>query len=91
MYVDTNDSDVVPSNLILKIDPSIFDLKWYNRIAFSLQTGIGDGLMVGVGGSVQIFSNWLVGPNFNMIFNSSGREEPDIKIHNKRNDLNFVK
>jgi hypothetical protein len=29
--------------------------------------------------------------NFNMIFNDAGREEPEIKIHNKKNELNFVK
>jgi hypothetical protein len=39
---------------------------------------------------IKISTDYLL-KNFNMIFNSSDTEQPDIKIHNKRNDLNFVK
>lgn len=68
-YVDTNSSDVVPSSVELKVDPSVFDIKWYQRLGVGANVGLGDGLMVGLNAYVQIFNNILVGPSFVNVFN----------------------
>ena len=41
LYVDSGTSDIVPSKVTLKVDPSLFDTKWYERMAVGTDILIG--------------------------------------------------
>jgi len=41
LYVDSGTSDVVPSKVTLKVDPSLFDRKWYQKVAIGTDILIG--------------------------------------------------
>jgi len=68
VYLDSKESDIESVELNLKVDPSIFDIKWYERIAFGANLGLGDGLLTSVSVNVLIFDNWFVGPFFATTF-----------------------
>jgi len=41
LYVDSGTSDIVPSKVTLKVDPSLFDRKWYQKVAIGTDILIG--------------------------------------------------
>ena len=47
VYLDSENSDVVPSKLDLKIDPSVFDRSWYEKIAVSPSLLVGSAGLTG--------------------------------------------
>jgi len=62
IYLDTNNSDIVPIDIKLKIDSSVYDTKWYERIGIFGNISVGDGLMTSVGSNIFIFDDFLFGP-----------------------------
>lgn len=40
LYLDSKDTTVVPTEISLKVDPSIFDLKWYQRFGVEANVGV---------------------------------------------------
>jgi hypothetical protein len=67
-YLDSKDSDIESVELNLKVDPSVFDVKFYERLAVGANIGLGDGLLTSVSANILIFDNWFVGPFFATTF-----------------------
>lgn len=75
-YLDTNDSDVVPNNLTLKIDQSMFEKKWYEKIAISGDVALGNqGLMTNVRAVYDIRKNMFFGPMMGMVFDGGNMQK----------------
>lgn len=56
-YLDSQNSDVVPVDLKLSVDPSVFDRKWYEKINLLSSVAAGKGLLVGVSLGYDVKSN----------------------------------
>ena len=68
IYLDSENSDFVPTELKLSVDPDILKYRWYENIGFSADIAIGEGF----GSSVKAiynFENWAIGPAFMMYYN----------------------
>ena len=69
IYLDSADSDIIPSRLELKIDPSVFDKKWYEKIAVSSQLMAGsNGLFGSFGLTYDFTDNLYAGPGLSAIY-----------------------
>ena len=62
VYIDSDNSDMIPAELQLKVDPSVYDIRWYERIGIGSLIAVGDGLTTSLGIYLQLFDNWIVGP-----------------------------
>lgn len=62
LYFDTNTPDIVASKLTLKVDPSVFEKKWYEKIGVGLDVGVGEGVQSSVRAFYDILPDWYVGP-----------------------------
>jgi hypothetical protein len=60
-YLDAKGSDIESAELNLKIDPSIFDLHWYERLYVQGSVGLGSGLFTSVGVGTILFDNFAIG------------------------------
>lgn len=71
VYLDSQSSDIESATLSLKIDPSVFEYKWYERLAVSGGTLLGNNTLVSnVGIQLKIY-NWLVGPSVGIVVGPS--------------------
>jgi hypothetical protein len=62
IYVDPGTSGAVPTELNLKVDPSVFDRKWYEKIALGADLGYGDGVITTLRVNYELLGNWMIGP-----------------------------
>jgi hypothetical protein len=60
-YVTSSDVAISADVLIAAVDPSIRDVKWYERLGVMGNVGVGDGLLVGAGLTLDI-GRFTVGP-----------------------------
>ena len=72
VYVNTDNSDVVPTDMKLFVDPSIFHKKWYEKI--SVTAALSFGKLVNTGTSLNYdWTNALsFGPQIDVIFSELG-------------------
>jgi len=72
LYLDSNSLDVVPGQLNLKVDPSVFEREWYEKIGFygnmSVIYGNGAG---GTIGAMYEFGNFVCGPTWSAMSNGN--------------------
>jgi hypothetical protein len=70
VYLDSKESDIIPSSLDLKIDPSVFEKKWYEKISINSHLMVGTtGLVGGLGLNYDFIDNIYVGPAASVVFN----------------------
>jgi len=62
VYIDSENSDIVPTDLKLTVDSSILELKWYEKIALGTDIGIGPAIQTGLSVFYDVRKNWFVGP-----------------------------
>jgi hypothetical protein len=62
LYLDSDSPDLVPAELELAIDPSVFEKKWYEKIGVGLDIGVGEGVYSAVQLHYDIFDDLFVGP-----------------------------
>jgi hypothetical protein len=63
VYVDSDNSDMVPSEIELFVDPSVLSLRWYERIGIGADASAGEGVSSGLRVFYDAFKNFYVGPN----------------------------
>ena len=68
IYLDSKDSDAVPSELVLKVDPSVFEKKWYEKISVGTDVAVGPGVLSSIKVAYDVFDDFSVGPNVNFIY-----------------------
>ncbi len=72
VYLDNKDKEsaelIVPTELTLKIDPSILSKKWYEKISLSANAAFGNSLIgpVNWGGMASVGVGYMVMPNLNV-------------------------
>jgi hypothetical protein len=65
LYFDTNSPDIVVSDLVLKVDPSVFERKWYENVG--VQTNLALAFGNGAGGTVGLvydLGRFMIGPTY---------------------------
>jgi hypothetical protein len=62
LYLDSNSPDLVPAELTLSVDPTIFEKKWYEKIGIAADLGVGEGVYSAIQIHYDIFDNIYVGP-----------------------------
>lgn len=62
LYFDSNTPDLVPGDLTLTVDPSVFEKSWYEKIGVGLDVGVGEGVQSSVRVFYDILPDWFVGP-----------------------------
>lgn len=70
IYVDAG-GDGVPADLDLRVDPTVFQKKWYEKIGVGLNVGVGRGVLTGVRAFYDIFDNIAVGPGVDFYYDGS--------------------
>lgn len=64
LYFDSNTPDLIPGELTLKVDPSVFERKWYEKLGVSSSVSVlGDGVVFSLSAIYDITDNMFVGPN----------------------------
>lgn len=61
VYVTSSDANVAADVLVAAVDPSIRDVKWYERVGVVGSVGAADGLLVGAGLTLDV-GRFTVGP-----------------------------
>ena len=64
IYLESQDNMFEKIDLSLKVDPSIFDITWYERFAFGGNLVAGQGIGSSLSIYYQFFGAWLIGPSF---------------------------
>lgn len=72
LYFDSHSPDLVASRLTLKVDPSVFERKWYEKILLNGSLSVGSGVASGIGVGYDILPDFYIGPN--IIFNYDGQK-----------------
>lgn len=62
IYLDSETSDVVPAQLNLKIDPEVFQKKWYEKIAVGTDLAFGPGVVSSLKLTYDILDDVYLGP-----------------------------
>lgn len=73
VYVESKNNDVVPVNLTLRVDPSVLQKRWYEKINFTASGAFGNSV-IGVtnwGGMASLGVGYLVTHNVNVGVNVS--------------------
>jgi hypothetical protein len=68
VYVDTDNSDVFPSEINLSIDSSAFGRKWYEKLGVGADLLVGHGVGTSLKLAVDIFNDMSLGPVFTKIY-----------------------
>jgi hypothetical protein len=63
IYLDSNTSDIVPTELRLLVDPSILDKKWYEKIGMNNYVVVGEGVGSSLSIMYDFFDHWSLGPS----------------------------
>lgn len=70
VYVDSKKSDIVPTNIKLKVDPSVLSKKWFQKL------GVGTDILFGKAGGLTtlrstygLTDNWIFGPAWTILYN----------------------
>jgi hypothetical protein len=64
VYLDSTGSDVEKAELKLLVDPSILDIKWYERIGVGMDLNMGsEDVMTTIRTFLQVYNKWMIGPN----------------------------
>lgn len=73
VYLDSKNSDFVPAKLSLMVDPSVFEKKWYEKIAISTSASVGN-FVVGTNLAItyDVWDDIFVGPNFVAVVDGNG-------------------
>jgi len=71
LYFDSNTPDLVPGTLTLKVDPSVFEKNWYEKIGVGLDVSVGPGVLTGVKVFYDITDNIALGPNVNFFYDGN--------------------
>lgn len=73
VYVDSKNNSIIPVNLTLRIDPSILERKWYEKVNFTISPAFGNSLIGAnsFGGLLGIGAGYLVRDNINLGINVS--------------------
>jgi len=61
IYLDSKSETIVPVELNLKIDPSVFDVKWYERIILAGDINVGSKAILGSVNVLYDLDKWLIG------------------------------
>jgi cell division protein FtsL len=65
VYINSENSDVVPTDLVLQVDPSVLDYKWYQKIGFGSNVVFGEtGIQIGISAFYDFLPNFYAGPLF---------------------------
>jgi len=74
VYLDSKNSDFVPVELMLKIDPSVLSKKWYEKINMMANLGLGSTLIgqSSLGGLVSAGVGYLITPKINVGLRTNG-------------------
>ncbi len=67
-YMDTNNSDIVPSKLSFVVDESVFDLRWYQKLYVGGSVNVGQGLLTNLGVGYEILDGLSVGPSMSLFY-----------------------
>lgn len=68
-YVTSSEADLQADVLVSAFNPSIRDIRWFERLSASVSLGFGDGLLVGAGASLDV-GRFTVGPSVWLGINS---------------------
>lgn len=72
VYLDSENSDVVPTELKLEVDPSLLDLAWYERIGFGADLAAGEfGGLLNLRAFWEFSGGWYLGPNFTVLYDGT--------------------
>lgn len=73
VYIDSKNNDFVPVDLTLKVDPSVLNKKWYEKINFAAGASFGNSLIGNTswGGSANLGVGYLITHNLNLGLNVS--------------------
>ncbi len=72
LYVDSESPDIVPGELTLKVDPSVFERKWYEKFYVGGFVNVGRGVAANVGLGYEVTEKVSVGPSM-LLFYDPGR------------------
>ena len=68
LYFDSNTPDLVPGELTLKVDSSVFEKRWYEKIGIGLDVAVGPGVLSGVKVFYDITDDIYLGPNVDFFY-----------------------
>lgn len=72
VYLDSENSDVVPTDLKLEVDSSLLDLAWYERIGLGADLNAGEfGGMISLRAFWEFTDNWFIGPSFVVLYDGN--------------------
>jgi hypothetical protein len=71
LYLDSRSRDIIPAELSLKIDPSVFRKSWYEKLAIGGSLNVGEGLATSVNFNYELFEDLVVGPQFLLMYDGS--------------------
>lgn len=74
IYVDPNDPGVVPTDLKLSIDPSVFARSWHEKIMIGTDVGVGDGVLASLRVGYECFGSFILGPFMTIEFDGQFRK-----------------
>ena len=68
IYIDTDNSDIIPTDLRLSVDPAMFQNAWYERIGVGADIGVGKGVQSSIRIFYDVLPEWYVGPNISFYY-----------------------
>lgn len=73
VYIESKNNDVVPVNLTLRVDPSILQKRWYEKINFTASGAFGNSVIGAInwGGMASLGVGYLITHNVNIGLNVS--------------------
>ena len=68
VYIDPKSANIVPTELSLKVDESVLEYKWFQKIQFNGNLDFGQGVLTTIGVGYDILDNFSIGPNIVFLY-----------------------
>ncbi len=73
LYVDSNSPDIIPGELTLTVDPSVFEKKWYEKLYVGGSLNVGEGIATSLGIGYEFTKNISAGPSVFVFYDGQRR------------------